>query len=51
MKNKLDHSKLVEQTKCAPSKKYKDGSCFTLEALKEIATNYNKSNCYDNNSN
>ena len=44
MKNKLDHSNLVEQTKCAPSKKYNDGSCFTLEALKEIATNYNNKN-------
>jgi hypothetical protein len=28
--------------KCAPSKKFKDGSCFTLEALKKIAENYNK---------
>jgi hypothetical protein len=30
--------------KCAPSKKYTDGSCFTLESLKKIATNYNKNN-------
>jgi hypothetical protein len=28
--------------KCAPSKKYKNGSCFTHNALKKIATNYNK---------
>ena len=28
--------------KCAPSKKYIDNSCFTLESLKEIAINYNK---------
>jgi hypothetical protein len=27
--------------KCAPSKKYKDGSCFTHNALKKIAMNYN----------
>jgi hypothetical protein len=44
MSNKLIHSNLVEQTKCAPSKKYDDGSCFTLESLKEIAENYNKKN-------
>jgi hypothetical protein len=34
-------------TKCAPSKDYKDGSCFTLDALKTIATNYNKRNKRD----
>ena len=28
--------------KCAPSKKFKDGSCFTLKSLKLIAENYNK---------
>lgn len=28
--------------KCAPSKKYTDGSCFTLENLKTIAQEYNK---------
>jgi len=44
MKNKLIKSELIEQTKCAPSKKYKDGSCFTREALTEIASNYNKKN-------
>lgn len=27
--------------KCAPSKKYKDGSCFSLESLKKIAKAYN----------
>ena len=30
--------------KCAPSKKFKDGSCFNLKSLKLIAENYNKSN-------
>ena len=30
--------------KCAPSKKFKDGSCFSLKSLKLIAENYNKSN-------
>ena len=38
MKNKLN------QTKCAPTKKYKDGSCFTLESLQNIAISYNKRN-------
>ena len=28
--------------KCAPSKSYKDGSCFTYDNLKEIAEAYNK---------
>jgi hypothetical protein len=27
--------------KCAPGKKFTEGTCFTLEDLKEIATNYN----------
>jgi hypothetical protein len=36
--------KLIEQEKCAPSKTYDDGSCFTLEALQEIANNFNKKN-------
>lgn len=31
-------------TKCAPSKKYIDGSCFTLESLHEIAKKYNNKN-------
>jgi hypothetical protein len=30
--------------KCAPSKKYLDGSCFTLDSLINIASNYNKKN-------
>ena len=30
--------------KCAPSKEYKDGSCFTEPILKKIALNYNKQN-------
>jgi hypothetical protein len=28
--------------KCAPSKKFTDGSCFTVESLQKIATAYNK---------
>jgi hypothetical protein len=54
MKSKLIHpnetselipnSKLEPDMKCAPSKKYSDGSCFNLESLKKIATNYNKKN-------
>jgi hypothetical protein len=31
-------------TKCAPSKKYTDGSCFTIDILKKITINYNKKN-------
>lgn len=30
--------------KCAPGKKYTEGSCFTLDNLKKIAIEYNKSN-------
>jgi len=30
--------------KCAPSKKYTDGSCFTLDALHDIARKYNEKN-------
>jgi hypothetical protein len=35
---------MESDTKCAPSKKYTDGSCFTLESLKKIAESYNKRN-------
>ena len=34
----------VDDTRCAPSKKYKDGSCFTEDALKKIVTSYNEKN-------
>jgi hypothetical protein len=34
----------VPQKKCSPSKKYENGSCFTLESLKKIAENYNNYN-------
>ena len=54
MKSKLIHpnetsevdinKKLDPDMKCAPSKKYYDGSCFSLDSLKKIATNYNKKN-------
>jgi hypothetical protein len=30
--------------KCAPSKSYKDGSCFSLKSLKKIAESYNLKN-------
>lgn len=30
--------------KCAPDKKFNEGSCFTIESLKLIATEYNKIN-------
>lgn len=33
-----------EIKKCAPSKKYEEGSCFTFEALIKIAKEYNKYN-------
>jgi len=46
-KNELTHPNtqpLVPDMKCAPSKKYIDGSCFTLESLREIVESYNKRN-------
>lgn len=33
---------LEPDMKCAPSKKYTDGSCFSIDSLKKIAENYNK---------
>jgi len=30
--------------KCAPSKKYNNGSCFTIDSLKKIAESYNQRN-------
>jgi hypothetical protein len=35
-------SKLIPETKCAPSKKYKDGSCFSKESLQKLAIKYNE---------
>jgi len=32
----------IEDQKCAPSKKYSDGSCFTVESLKDMAKAFNK---------
>ena len=32
-----------EELKCAPSKKFKEGSCFTLEQLKKISKAFNNS--------
>lgn len=40
----MKDKKLIEDKKCAPSKDFKDGSCFTYEALKKIVINYNKKN-------
>ena len=31
----------LEHTKCAPSKNFSDGTCFTLDALKKIGQTYN----------
>lgn len=42
--NLLLNNPKVPEEKCSPSKKYENGSCFTLESLKKIAENYNKSN-------
>lgn len=36
----------TDDKKCAPGKKFKDGSCFTLKSLQKIANQYNKK--YDN---
>jgi len=33
---------MTDDKKCAPSKKYTDGSCFELDSLKDIARHYNK---------
>ena len=43
MKTKLE-VKIDPDMKCAPSKKYSNGSCFSVETLKSIAENYNKKN-------
>lgn len=32
---------MVEDSKCAPTKKYNNGSCFTIEDLKKISIAYN----------
>jgi ribosomal protein L34E len=37
-------NKIDPDMKCAPSKKYSNGSCFSIETLKSIAENYNKKN-------
>jgi hypothetical protein len=39
-----DENKIDPDMKCAPSKKYTNGSCFTLDSLKKIADSYNKRN-------
>lgn len=35
---------IQQSMKCAPSKKYTDGSCFTINSLKQIAENFNQRN-------
>ncbi len=37
-------NKNLNDKKCAPSKKYSDGSCFTEDQLKKIAEKYNEQN-------
>lgn len=37
-------TKIDPDMKCAPSKKYTNGSCFTLNSLQEIAKSFNKRN-------
>ena len=32
---------MKEDNKCAPTKSYSDGSCFTLEDLKKISITFN----------
>lgn len=43
-KIKKTETKLESSMKCAPSKKYTNGSCFTLDSLKKIADSYNQRN-------
>ena len=51
MKNKLEHpvghkytKKVDPDMKCAPGKKYTNGSCFTHDSLKKIVESYNQRN-------
>jgi hypothetical protein len=51
IKTKLEYPKendvkLDPDMKCAPSKRYSNGSCFSVETLKSIAENYNKKNSH-----
>ena len=41
---KKKNIKIDPDMKCAPGKKYVDGSCFSLDVLKKIATKYNEKN-------
>ncbi len=43
MKYNNIHYNNIMDNKCAPGKKYTEGSCFTLDDLKEIAQKYNQS--------
>jgi hypothetical protein len=38
-----------QNKKCAPSKKYEDGSCYTIESLKKIAIAFNSQKKNENN--
>ena len=40
----MKNPKLEPDEKCAPSKKYADGSCFSHTTLKKIAKKYNEKN-------
>jgi len=42
--NNTTKEKINSNTKCAPSKKYTDGSCFTKDSLQKIADSFNKRN-------
>lgn len=44
IKTKKGGSGMEPDEKCAPSKKFTDGSCFSLTSLRKIAENYNKRN-------
>lgn len=40
--HKLKKNVNIQDMKCAPSKKYTNGSCFEFDSLKKIAENFNK---------
>jgi len=42
IKNNNKNKVFISDTKCAPNKKYKEKSCFSIDDLKQIAYSYNK---------
>lgn len=40
----MNNTNSIEDTRCAPSKKFEDHSCFNLESLIKIAEKYNENN-------